>query len=150
MFKNISPHFSIAQFEHSEKAIELHMTNNMNSEELSNAVLLANTVLENIFNKVAKFKINSGFRCVALNKAVGGVADSQHCLGEAADLLPITMSLPDFFDAIVASGIPYDQIIFEFGRWVHISYAKNPRKEKLEAKMVNGKAVYSNIEKAPR
>ena len=106
-------------------------------------------VKENLVKKYAKLEINSVRSITTLNEIVakGGKLTAYK---QVLDLLPITMSLPDFFDAIVASGIPYDQIIFEFGRWVHISYAKNPRKEKLEAKMVNGKAVYSNIEKAPR
>lgn len=72
--------------------------------------------------------VNSGYRCPALNKAVGGVATSQHQKGEAAD---ITVGDPArnrmLFDKITdmqkAGLIAFDQLIDESRyKWVHISF----------------------------
>lgn len=76
--------------------------------------------------------ISSGYRCPALNAAVGGVANSQHVTGQAADLQATSSgSLADIFRAAVKVG-GYDQLIIEHAKntvWVHISYSDNPRRE---------------------
>lgn len=87
--------------------------------------------------------VTSAFRSTAVNRLVGGVAGSQHTLGQAADIV-----VPEYQgrDAIPAHqlvqiintlGLPYDQVINEFGRWVHISYGPKHRREALRA--VKGK-----------
>ena len=71
-----------------------------------------------------RLQINSGYRCPALNARVGGVPNSQHLTGLAADFI-----CPAFGDplavaqAIAASSIAFDQLILEFGRWVHLSFS---------------------------
>lgn len=66
--------------------------------------------------------INSGFRSVEVNAAVGGVATSQHCKGQAVDFTPMKeITLKEATDIIIGSGIVYDQIIYEFGSWIHVS-----------------------------
>ena len=72
--------------------------------------------------------ISSGYRCAELNKAVGGVRNSQHMKGEAADihventehLLKIMHFIMDETD--------FDQVIWERNRagtqWVHVSYKR--------------------------
>ncbi len=72
----------------------------------------------------APLKVNSGFRCPVLNKAVGGVATSQHVMGEAADITTGSAAgNKKLFDMIVASGIEFDQLIDERGyTWLHISH----------------------------
>ena len=72
--------------------------------------------------------ISSGYRCPELNKAVGGVRNSQHMKGEAADihventehLLKIMHFIMDETD--------FDQVIWERNRagtqWVHVSYKR--------------------------
>lgn len=66
--------------------------------------------------------INSGFRSIEVNKAVGGSATSQHCKGQAVDFTPMReIALKEVVDAIIASSVEYDQIIYEYGSWIHIS-----------------------------
>ena len=68
--------------------------------------------------------VTSGVRCPELNKAVGGVATSQHLLCEATDVIPTKMSVPDAFQMIYESGISYDQMILEqvgTKSWLHLS-----------------------------
>lgn len=77
--------------------------------------------------------VNSGYRCPALNAAVGGVVKSQHLTGEAAD---ITTGSREgnrvLFEKISRSGVPFDQLIDESGySWIHISYSSRNRRQVL-------------------
>lgn len=78
--------------------------------------------------------VSSGYRSPALNAAVGGVANSQHTLGEAADLVPASGgSLAGIFRAAVQFG-QYDQLIIERSgnsKWVHVSYGPRNRRKIL-------------------
>lgn len=78
--------------------------------------------------------VSSGYRCPALNAAVGGVASSQHTMGEAADLVPASGgSLAGIFRAAVQYG-GYDQLILERSgksKWVHVSYGPRNRRRIL-------------------
>ena len=79
--------------------------------------------------------ITSGYRCTQLNRIVGGVANSQHIAGEAADLTAGSRAENRaLYEMAVRSKIPYDQIILEKGGlWIHISYRRNqPRRQHLE------------------
>ena len=90
-------------------------------------------------------KINSGYRCPALNKAINGAKNSQHMTGQAADIIDLTNGNPYLFKKIKELNLPYDQMIDEFGfRWIHVSYdPKRNRHEILQAiKDAAGKTVY--------
>lgn len=73
--------------------------------------------------------ISSGYRSPAVNAAVGGSKTSQHMLGEAADFIcPYFGSPLDIVYALRDTpDIEFDQLIEEFGRWVHISFCDKPR-----------------------
>jgi len=76
--------------------------------------------------------ISSGYRSPAVNQAVGGARNSQHLLGQAADITAPGFGTPaDLVRAIVRSPIPFDQCILEFGQWCHISFAAPPRRQAL-------------------
>lgn len=76
--------------------------------------------------------VSSGYRGPALNAAVNGSNGSQHLLGEAVDFTCPTFGTPEqVVRAIVASNIPFDQVIQEFGRWVHISFGPRNRRQAL-------------------
>lgn len=65
--------------------------------------------------------VNSAFRSVAVNAAVGGKPNSQHLNGCAADIRVPGMTPDQVVRAILLSGLEYDQLIREFDRWTHIS-----------------------------
>jgi hypothetical protein len=76
--------------------------------------------------------ISSGYRSPAVNAAVGGSRNSQHMTGQAADFTAPRFGSPaEVVAALVDSGVEYDQLILEFGRWVHISFADQPRHQAL-------------------
>lgn len=87
--------------------------------------------LENVRN-VLNYKpiiVNSGFRSLELNRLVGGVASSQHTVGEAVDFICPSFGTPfECCQEILKYRdlIKYDQLIYEY-TWVHISFTNTPR-----------------------
>jgi len=80
----------------------------------------------------ASIEISSGYRCDALNAAVGGVPGSQHTRGQAADFgCPARGTPEDIAVLIAGSSIEFDQLILEFGRWVHVSFSPAPRRRPM-------------------
>ena len=83
--------------------------------------------------------ITEGYRNVTVNKAAGGVANSAHVRGLAADVVPLDgMGCPDLFDLIRKSELPFDQVILETetsgAQCVHIALAEEghpPRRQAL-------------------
>ena len=79
--------------------------------------------------------VTSGFRCPRLNRAVGGVAKSQHMKGEAADIRTLSDRPSDnkkLFDLIIKLGLPFDQCIDEYGyNWIHVSYTSQGNRRQV-------------------
>lgn len=68
--------------------------------------------------------ISSGFRCDALNKAVGGAKNSAHRFFRAIDFIPKNMGVDEAFSRISMSNLVYGQLIKEKANgaeWVHVS-----------------------------
>ena len=83
----LSPHFDLSEFTRSDTARVMKIDNVPNLQEIENLTNLCIHVLEPARQKTnAQIYITSGFRSLALNRAVGGVPSSQHCKGLAADL----------------------------------------------------------------
>jgi uncharacterized protein YcbK (DUF882 family) len=126
---NLSPHFTLDELTHTDHR---EIDNTPTQDEISNLQQLAN-FLEEVKTVLGgkPIMISSGFRCKALNDAVGSKDSSQHRTGFAADFRVPGMTPDEVVRAVIASGIGYDQIIREFDRWTHISVADNPRKQAL-------------------
>jgi zinc D-Ala-D-Ala carboxypeptidase len=141
---NLSKHFTLEEFTHSQTASRLGIDNNPNEEQKSNLIALCNNVLEPVREHFGQpVRIDSGFRSQALNNAVpNSSSTSQHSLGEAADIVIPGIELLDIFRYII-SEIEFDQVIYEL-TWVHVSFrsGKN-RKQALQAKFTDGKVSYS-------
>ena len=85
--------------------------------------------------------VNSGYRCDALNRAVGGVSTSAHRIGYAADLFPGNGKIDEFGkfvkEWLPKSGTKWDQVLFESKdkkRWVHISLRSSTGSQRCETK----------------
>lgn len=99
--------------------------NNINNapfapEIIYNLKELAVNVMEPL-RKLFKYKINSGYRCLALNIILKGSKTSQHMKGQAVDIKPLNLTVEEAIKLIRHSNIIYDQLIHE-GTWIHISY----------------------------
>lgn len=125
--------FSLDVLCHSDTAIRMGIKNVPDAKAQANLRILAAKLLEVRTYLGKALTINSGFRNKALNKAVGGVPDSQHLLGLAADFLcPAYGSPIEVAQAIAKSALQFDQLILEYGRWVHISVAADPNNMRHE------------------
>ena len=84
--ENISKNITYAEAIHSSTAKRKAIDNTPNQKELECMKLLAEKVFEPLREWVGgPIKVNSFFRSVALNEAIGGAASSQHCKGQAID-----------------------------------------------------------------
>lgn len=123
----LTEHFTLSEFVRSETAERNHINNTPSQEVVDNLRALCRNVLEPA--RVAygePIYITSGYRCPALNKAVGGKPTSQHLRGEAADLqVKGVRNLKRLYNAILDHGV-FDQLLFESNKagtkWIHISY----------------------------
>lgn len=134
----LSPHFSLAEFTVSDTAARKGIDNDPPIEVLA-AMKRTATGLEAVRVRLGGAPIiaTSGYRCLALNRAIGSKDTSQHIKGEAVDFIAPRFGTPtEIAAALRDSGIEYDQLILEFagtGRgWVHCSFSHAPRRHALQ------------------
>ena len=80
----LSPHFDLSEFLRLDKYLE----NIPTVQAVVNMTYGCHQLLEPARCVVGPIIINSGFRCAAVNRKVGGVGNSQHLIGQAADIRP--------------------------------------------------------------
>ena len=125
----ISENFSWSEFENSDTAKKHGILNVVSTFEVrDNIIALVRNLLQparDAWGKAVEIGPNhSGYRCPALNKAVGGVDNSQHQYGEAADC-----GVDDvlaFAKLIIELGLPFDQMGL-YASFVHLSYKRDGR-----------------------
>jgi hypothetical protein len=121
-------HFTMEELYASATAKAKGINNKPNVQQMINLVYLAAYVLEPL--RVAMnepITIGSGFRCEALNRAVGGVKNSQHLKGQAVDLcIDGDMKKGKKWFDYIRKNLPFDQLIWEHNAkgsyWVHVSF----------------------------
>ncbi|WP_343728530.1 D-Ala-D-Ala carboxypeptidase family metallohydrolase [Duganella sp.] len=140
---SLTEHFTLEELVASQIAARRRIDNRPSAGIIDNLRRVAG-VLEQVRAAVGRpVTISSGYRCPALNTAVGGARDSAHLQGLAADINVSGMAPKDLARAIVAAGIEFDQLIYE-GTWVHIGLsASKPRGQVLTATFAPGGVVYS-------
>jgi hypothetical protein len=129
----VTPHFTLAELTHTDHR---SLDNTPNDAERANLQRLAE-FLELV--KVAlggkPVMVNSAFRSKAVNDAVGSKDTSQHRVGCAADIRVPGMTPDQAVRALIATQLPYDQIIREYDAWTHISIPNTaallPRRQAL-------------------
>lgn len=129
--------FTISELCVSNKARELGIKNiPTDAQTMNNLFYLITECLQPLRDKLKKpVIVTSGYRCPQVNKAVGGVANSQHMTGQAADIHVNGMRPQQLIDFIVKSGIVWDELINEYDSWVHISYAKGKNRKQAPFKI---------------
>ena len=126
---NITEHFTLEEL---TATSHRQFDNTPNDAEMANLVLLAE-FLEKVkaYLDGKPIMINSAFRSKQVNDSVGSKDTSQHRTGSAADIRVPGMSPDAVVRALVASSLPFDQIIREFDSWTHISISPTPRRQAL-------------------
>lgn len=148
----LSDNFYLKDFIKSETATRKRIDNTPTINHLDNLKKVCEKILEPVYAHYKKpIKINSAYRGVKLNAAVGGSSKSQHCSGQAVDFEIDGVSNPELANWI-ATNCEFDQLILEFynpkegpnSGWVHCSYTSTGvnRRQLLTAVNVNGKTVY--------
>ena len=128
----LSSYFTLARLVHSDTGSSRGIDNTPPEALLPNLRLLARG-LDRVRRVLGHpLEISSGYRCPELNAAVGGAPNSQHAQGLAVDFtcpgfgppLEVARKLRD-------SDIAFDQCIYEFAEWIHLSFSPAPRRRVL-------------------
>lgn len=149
---DLTKDFSLEEMCRSQTADRSGIDNTPNADQISNLTTLCVNVLQPLRDLLHDaIHVDSGFRNPQVNAAVGGVSNSQHLEGKAADTVCFKTTI-EWAKFIISTKIEFDQLICEaytpnspHSGWVHISYnqGKN-RKQVLTAARVGGHMVYSN------
>ena len=128
----ISKHFYLDEFTKSETAKKLGIDNSIkDSRHLENLSNLVYFILEPARKEIQRpIKITSGYRVPELNKAVEGVANSQHMIGSAADLQINNEQDGNILFDILSKNDHVDTLLYEKSKntkWIHVSCSRNPR-----------------------
>lgn len=121
-------YFTFKELCHSNKAIVLKIDNTPTQEVKENLAKVVDNILDKAREALGKpIHVTSGYRCLQLNRAVGGVATSQHIKGEAVDIqlggrtIAENRSLFEY----IRDNCEYDQLINEHNyAWVHLSFSE--------------------------
>ena len=118
-------YFSYQELERSDTATRYAIDNSIPTNLKNTVAALVDNVLDPLREAWGRpLIVSSGYRCPALNKAVGGSGTSHHLLGMAADIT--TGNKTDnrkLFQMIIDLKLPFTQLIDEKDfSWVHVSY----------------------------
>lgn len=132
--KKMTSHFNIAEMVSSYTAMRLGIDNTPGLKEFKNIEFTIERL--ELLRALLGHPITvlSGYRSERLNRAVGGVANSQHVVGQAADIIAYTYGDARALAKFIRDSsdtLRFDQLILEFNNWVHISFSQNPREEIL-------------------
>jgi hypothetical protein len=130
----LTPHFSLEELTQSQTAARLGLDNTPTARVLENLQHTADR-MEEVRELLGgrSILVSSGFRSQKVNDAVGGALTSQHRYGLAVDFICPGFGTPArIVDHLSVAPIMFDQLIEEFGQWVHISFVRNnPRRQVL-------------------
>jgi hypothetical protein len=120
----MTPHFTLAELTATNHR---QFDNTPNEAETANLQRLAE-FLEQVKTALdgKPIMVNSAFRSKQVNDSVGSRDSSQHRIGAACDFRVPGMTPDAVVRAVIAAGLPFDQIIREFDAWTHISVTNTP------------------------
>ena len=140
----LTDHFTLEELTFSSTADRLDIDNTP-SPEIVNHLLIAATGMEHVRELLGGIPIHvdSGYRCLELNSAIHGATHSAHMQGYAVDFICPKFGDPKLIvQAIASSDIQFDRCIME-GRWVHISFDPQLRREVETATFTASGPVYT-------
>lgn len=145
-------YFSIKELTNSETAKKRGIPNIPSANEIKHLTELIENILDPLREAWGSpIKITSGYRGLALNKAVGGSTTSAHNAGYAADMVPANGKITEFkkfvMDWLKKNDIKFDQYINEFSgvsQWVHIAI-KNRNGDQRKQYLLYKNGKYTKI-----
>ena len=140
----LTPHFSLEELTVTNHREFDNTPNDLEKNNLNRLAALLEQVKEALGGK--PIMVNSAFRSKQVNDSVGSKDTSQHRLGCAADIRVPGMTPDAVVRAVIAAGVPYQQIIKEFDSWTHISITNNPDEQPKRQSLIidrSGTRLYS-------
>ena len=151
MKNKLTSNFSLDEFTRAATAMKYGICNEAPVEVVSNLQNLCQQVLQPLRDHLGvPVVITSGYRCRMLNRLVGGVPNSQHITGEAADLILlrgaqscVDIELMRQAFQWIRLNCDFDQLIWEQKNgktWIHVSCCRKNgknRKQVIYPKKVN-------------
>ena len=139
----LSRNFTLEEFLISQTAERNGIDMTPPQEVIENLQALVHGCMQPLRDEInAPIFISSGFRPPELNKAIGGSKTSEHMNGNACDFNVVKSDPFRICELIVAMVLPYDQVINEFGKWIHLGVGNILRGEELTAYRRGGKTRY--------
>lgn len=136
--QQLSLNFKLSEFTRSVTAEKAGIKNEPTAIDIERMKFLCVNVLEPIRSHFGLVRITSGFRCPALNKLLNGDPQSQHLIGEAADIKVPGVRNDEVWKFINSSNIMFDQLIAEKlqrvdggAGWIHVSCGPRRRREAI-------------------
>lgn len=125
-------YFKVSEFLRSDTAVRLGIDNTPSDLIMANLSILANSLLLKPRMKMGiPFEISSGYRCTALNKAVGGVPNSYHLQGKACDIVFNDKHLLQEAAKLIVQQPLCDLVLLENAKsshqWLHVQWSYTPR-----------------------
>ena len=136
-------YFTLSELIQSNTARILGIANTPSEKDAKHLVELVDDFLDPL--RIAWGKpiiVTSGFRCKALNTAIGGSKTSVHQIGYAVDIVPKRGDFDKFVEFVVnwveENNVPFDQILIETNakgsRWLHIGLRNNKGEQRRQIK----------------
>ncbi len=126
----LSANFSLEELIHSEIADRNAIDNTPGDAVVLNLKELCDNTLQPVRDKMGEvITVTSGYRSPAVNVLAKGAPNSQHVIGQAADIKCFSLGNKTLYNAIKDIGV-FDQLIWEYGnddapQWVHVSFNPN-------------------------
>lgn len=146
--QRVGSHFWLSEFLSSSTAVRRGIDNTPSATAMANVINVLAPGMQRVRNCLGNpVFITSGYRSPAVNTAIGGSANSQHCDGLAADFKCPQFGTPRGVTKYImerSGEIRFDQLIYE-GAWVHVSFPAldtAPRSEVLTAHFMGGTVAY--------
>ena len=142
---SLSEHFSLDELTASETALRKGIDNTPPPVVTEKLRMLAAT-LEQVRSLLGNnsIRISSGYRCLALNRAIGSGDLSAHVLGYAVDFTCPKFGTPkEVAKEIAESNLKFDQLICEGNAWIHLSCDPQNRRQVLTARFEHGHTYYT-------
>jgi zinc D-Ala-D-Ala carboxypeptidase len=148
MIIKLGTYFTLDELTVSQTATRRGLDNTPPREAMGNLLALVHNVLDPLRIALGKpLVVTSGYRSEEINARVGGSPTSDHRFGRAADVHQPDMSVRALMRVVIAQKLPFDQMIDEFGRWMHISFREGRNRSNiLQARRIEGRTWYSHIE----
>ena len=140
----LSKNFWLNEFLVSQTATRFGIDMTPTDQIISNIQLLVRICLQPLRDELGSaILITSGYRPLELNTRIGGSKTSQHIHGRAVDFHSNKYTPLEICEIAERMELPFDQLIHEFGRWVHLGIAPVNRGETLTAWKRKGRTIYT-------